>query len=72
MKISGNKIVYIFSGIVLVLMLIISSLPICFFQFKTDSCTRTIEGINVENIDFIDSSQVFIGFAIGREISLSL
>lgn len=72
MKISGSKIVFIFSALMLGLMLIVPVLPAIFSPSETDSCNRSSEEINVEKKDFKDSSQVFIGFSIGSEISISL
>ena len=72
MKLSGNKIVITISAIVVILMLIVPVLPASFFQSEIDSrCEEAIE-YPTETTKKVNGNSVYVGFSIGREISLSL
>ncbi|TLX73872.1 hypothetical protein E9993_13770 [Labilibacter sediminis] len=69
MKLSGNKIVITISAIVLFMMLIVPVLPASFFQSHGDSCCKEADDYKEAAYS---SEATFVGFSIGREITISL
>ncbi len=72
MKTSGNKVMIIFSVVILGSMLIVPVLPAGRYFFNDNANQKEIDMTTIEMSESFDSSNVSVDFSIGREISIRL